>query len=351
MTLRRLLPASLVTVGSLVIAAPIMLPPTAHAAPVFDDANTWIEPTIYAGTNGSGCTVTPTGPAPATVPVPENGPAVTATNNYSVTYGNTNNVSDVAAMSATATGTAKVSSNAGALRSVDLVAEASARIDYALGDSPCERYYSAGSSFLFTFTVARTGFLTMTLHIQGTTYGGVSVQRLSPTDPPLSVINDGQGDIADGRVRVLLAPGTYEGNFWVNAAEYEGEGPSIRSGTLTAHGEFVLAGAQTAPSGGQGGRYVNLPMERSCASQSLAPSITGKGRRARTIRSVVFLVNGAKVRKVSSPAKGRVITLPVAAASAANLLAVVTLEPRRPGRRARVFEVTAAYEACSGRAH
>lgn len=337
---------ALVAVAALVVAYPVLTAPSATAAPVFTDATTRLDSYFAPGTSGTGCTVTGGGPVQQ-VPVPENGPPTVVSKSYVGTFGNSGNAGDTATALAAVTGTAALSSSAGSLRSIDLAVQSSSRLDSALGVSTCQRYYEAGLMLVFEFTVARAGFLTLELDTQGATFGRVEIARTSSGAPPLYVANSGEGDVADNRSRVLLAPGTYEGSFGATTSHFNEETSTSRSGSVTAHGEFVLTGAQTAAASGKGRLYVTMPAERTCSTQSLAPSITGKGRRARAITSVVFRVNGAKVRKVSSPGKGRVIDLPVEARSAATLLAVVTLDPRKPGRPARVVEVTAGYEACS----
>ena len=61
----------------------------------------------------------------------------------------------------------------------------------------------------------------------------------------------------------------------------------------------------------------------------------------------MFFVNGRKVKSLTTPRKGQRVQLPVMDEADALVSAQVTLEPRRPGGKARTREVTVGYIACS----
>ncbi len=112
---------------------------------------------------------------------------------------------------------------------------------------------------------------------------------------------------------------------------------------------FAVAGSQTEAMSGKGGKYVTLPSVRSCATASLNPSITGRGKRAKKIRQITFFVNNEAVRKVRTPKKGQAVALPIADGVVGEVSAKVRLFPARKGRPGKVQMVSAAYEACSVR--
>ena len=116
---------------------------------------------------------------------------------------------------------------------------------------------------------------------------------------------------------------------------------------MTVHGDFAVAGSQTAAPAGKGKKYVKFPASRNCAAHTLTPTITEKGKRAKKIQSVKFFVNDTKVKKVSNPSKGEAVALTVADDKDADVRALVKLEKVKKGVPAKKLEVTSSYIACS----
>ena len=121
----------------------------------------------------------------------------------------------------------------------------------------------------------------------------------------------------------------------------------VKAGTATIHATFAAAGSQTEAVSGKGKKYVTLPTARSCATDSLIATVTGKKKRAATIKQITFFVNDVQVKKDKKIKKGEAISVPVADDVTADLTAEVKLFPKAKGKPAKTYEVSASYEACS----
>src|SRR4051812_15784194 len=101
--------ASAMALATVAIASP------ASAAPVFTDLQTHLDPFAsaysYTSSGGSGpCGYAPTGGAEPTVPVLENGPAVSATTSGTASFTSSAVPGDTATSASSASGTGKVTS-------------------------------------------------------------------------------------------------------------------------------------------------------------------------------------------------------------------------------------------------
>ena len=340
---------------ALTAATVVLAAPAGHAAPVFTDAQTFLNPYAsgysypYSGAND--CLYNPVEGAEPDAPVVENGPAVTVSTSSTSTFSNTSIPSDTAAGSAAATGTGKGTSSSGNLSTIDLSVSASSQVTNALGTSTeCARGTFAGVAFQFEFTVTQPGVLTLTTKNTGSgAYGDLDIEHQNPADNSGSepyVDYEGYGARFDATVKVYLPAGTYSGAFEGENYRYS-KASSAQSGTTTVHGEFHVAGSQTEAVSGKGKKYVALPAARSCAAHSVAPAITGKRKRAEQIKQVTFFVNDVKVKKVKNLDKGEVVTIPVADDQAADVVAEVKLAPVKKGKKGKVVTVSAGYEACA----
>jgi hypothetical protein len=345
---------SLATLAASALGASLLLTAApAHAAPVFTDAETLLDPGAgaysYLTSGGSGtCGYTPTGGTEPDVPVIENGPAATATTSATSTFTSSAVPGDTATSTASASGTGKVASAGGNLTTMDLSVTSNAQLNNALGTSAnCVRETYAGVALDFEFKVTQPGFLEVTTKNAGNVYGALEVYRYDPSSPDEPYVNYyGNGVKFNNNTKVFLPAGTYRGSFEGDAYKYSLSSYAI-SGTTTAHAEFHVAGSQTEAVSGKGKRYVTLPSARSCATHNLAAKITGKKKRADKIKQVTFFVNDAKVKKVKTPDKGDTVTIPVADDQTADVVAEVKLFPRKKGQPGKVVQVSASYEACS----
>jgi hypothetical protein len=350
MSLGRLRSSLLVSaLATLAVAA---LPMTATASPVFTDAATQLNPGASASTSSNGtvagtsCQVTSTGGTEPSVPVVENGPAVTASTSINASFVDGAHPTDTASALGTVSASGAVTSTGGNLRSLDLTGQGSATFSQA-GTSGCNRYAYNEVDLDYSFTVAQAGFLTVGATSSGGLYGEAYLYRGTPTDDTDDPYVDmyGYGLKFSGTQRVYLTPGTYSGYF--EAEPYVGGGQRTSAGTVAVHATFAVAGAQTDPVNGKGKQYVTLPSARTCASHTLTPTVATRKKTAAKVKSVSFYVNDAKVKKVKTPAHGDAIVIPVADDSDAVLRAEVTLLPAHRGRAGKVLSVTSTYEACS----
>jgi hypothetical protein len=207
----------------------------------------------------------------------------------------------------------------------------------------------SGIDLTFEFTVTHPGFLTLTTKNAGDAYGEVYVYKYNPsapddTDPYVDTY--GTGLKFNATTKVYLPVGTYRGYLEGQAYKYSKSSYSL-TGTSTMHADFNVAGTQTAAVAGKGKKYVTLPSARSCATHAVTSSITGKKKAAKQIKQVTFFVNDAKVKKVKTPKKGAIVTLPVADDQTADVTAEIKLVPKKKGKPSKVVEVSASYEACS----
>ena len=344
---------SAVAVATLALAGSALAfsAPAAQAAPVFTDAETHLDP--YSGgyaydLAGDDCDYTVTGGDEPDVPVVENGPAASFTTTASTTFTSSTQAGDTATGTASASGTGKVTSAAGSVSTIDLSVTSSAQLTNALGTSAnCNRQAYAGGELEFQFTVAQPGFLQLTTKNTGNVYGQVYLERLVTSGDDDSYVSFyGNGVKFNATTKVFLPAGTYAGSFEGEAYRASTSSSSV-SGTTTVHGEFHVAGSQTAAVSGKGKKYVTLPSARSCATHVAALEVTDKKKRAAKVKQVKVFVNDAKAKKVRTPDKGDVINVAIADDVTADVRAEVTLFPAKKGKKAKSYTVSASYEACS----
>ncbi len=319
--------------------------PAAQAAPVFVDADTVLDP--YSFTNnytGGTCVVTETASSPNTdVPVVENGAVATATSFVTGTVDDGGPV--LANLAAQATVTGSVKSVGGNPSVMDFSVTGSATNDY-LAATLCEGGAGAGADLDFSFTVAQAGFLHLNFKGSGGGYSEVYFYKTPTTSGYPYYDHYGRGLKFSGTDSVYLPAGTYEGYFEGDVATRSNV-DQVVNGTSSVHATFAVAGSQTKAVSGKGKKYVTLPSARSCATDSLISTVTGKKKRAATIKQITFFVNDVKVKKDKNIKKGEAISAPVVDDVAADLTAEVKLFPKAKGKPAKTYEVSASYEACS----
>ena len=336
-------------VAAVGVSMTLLAGPAAQAAPVFTDASTQLDAFGDVTTNdfggGSDCTRTVSGGTEPSVPVVENGPAASAATSVSGTYANAGDPADTGNSSASVSGTAKIASAGGSVSTMDFATQSSGLLSNALGGSPdCFRSVSAGLDFDFELTVSQPGFLTLTGKNVGSAYGGVGISRTTPAGQEVYVSSAGSGLRSNYETKVYLVAGTYTGTFESSSFV---SGSGTISGSTTVHGEFTLAGAQTSAASGKGTKFVTVPATRSCATDTVTPTITNKKSRVSDVKQVTFFVNDKLIAKVKKPKKGAEIKLGVADEVTAALVVEVRLFPARKGRPGKVYEVATSYEACS----
>lgn len=319
--------------------------PAAQAAPVFTSATLT---SSFFGHSDGGCndpTNTETGSTPLNLPVIENGPAVSGSQSVNAT------VSDGAADSQTAnaaiSATASVSSVGTNLKAINFTASGQYAVTQPLATSACAIHFGTTIQVNYEFVVTQPGFLNVNLKNRGPgQYTEFYIEMTTPTNSPYHDLY-GEGLAFDASTRVYLPAGTFTGSVYGQSGADDVATATSGSGTSSVNATFAVAGSQTAAVAGKGKKYVTLPGARSCATDSLNPTITNKKKRANKIKQVKFFVNDKLVKKVKTPDKGDAVTVPVADDQAADLVAAVKLFPTKKGKPSKVLEVSASYEACS----
>ena len=153
------------------------------------------------------------------------------------------------------------------------------------------------------------------------------------------------GSHTERHTRLLLQPGSYR-VFLIGAVGSSTRGSESATGTAQLHAGFAVPGSLTTAAAGKALRYVALPPVAGCAAHTLSAAVTPKGKRADDVAQVKVLLGGQVVKKLKHPKKGTSVTLPVPAGQEADLEALVTLRPRRPGHPGKTLTATASYEAC-----
>jgi hypothetical protein len=335
--------ASLVAAAALA-ASTLAMAPAANAVPVFVDADTHLQPYSGAYTYSGTCTTTENSTSPnVDVPVVENGPVATATS--FVTASSTDGGPVIANLSAQSTATGSVKSVGGNPSVLDFALTGTSTNDF-LAASTCELHAYAGSDLDFSFTVAQAGFLHLSFKSSGGGYSEVYIEKTPTVSDYPYYDHYGRGLKFSGDETVYLPAGTYEGYF-EGEVDNRSTADETVSATTSVHATFAVAGSQTEAVSGKGKKYTTLPAARSCATDSLDATVTAKKKRAEKIKQITYFVNDAKVKKVKKVKKGQVVKVPVADDVAADLTAEVTLFPKKKGKPAKTYEVSASYEACS----
>lgn len=331
--------ASLAAAGALVAATLAVTAPTAQAAPVFSDPDSYVNGYNGSYDNGS-CSYTETNSPTGSTPLVENGSPTSYSSNASSTHTGTG--SDTATGASQVTATMGISS-AGGLPSLDFSASGSSQSTYAEAPSDCLVYSYAYVYSYSKFTLTQPGVMHLTTKGVGKGAFG-EIEIYDDEDSYLEV--DGTGARFTGEAEIFLEPGTYW--FYVQGGSYLYSPTSkAASGSITMHAEFAASGSQTEEVSGKGMKYVKLPSARSCATHVLTPSITDNRKRANRIKRVKFFINDTLVENVETPDRGDLVNLSVADDLAAEVRAKVKLFSAHKGERGKIHETTASYEACS----
>lgn len=341
---RTIRPAALLAATVLAGSALALSAPAAQAAPVFIDAQTNVTGSAFAHDDGL-CTESgqvETG-LPAPIPVAENGASVTATTSSSVT--NTGvDPTDVQSGAASLTGTSSVASANGSVKSLDFNASGQLSIANTKPVSTCDTHLGANIDLNTQFTVTTPGFLSVSVKRHGAIYGEFYIDMVSPTSSPY-YDDYSQGIDVTTTSRLYLPAGVYD--TYASASANDDSTTAVsRTGTVSVHAGFSTIGSQTVAPAGKGGKYVTLGA-RSCTAHNVAATVTGAKKAAKKIKQVKVFVNDALVTKVKKPGKGKALSVPVADNQTADVTAEVTLFPKKKGAKAKVYEVSASYEACT----
>ncbi|WP_436698902.1 hypothetical protein [Nocardioides sp. BYT-33-1] len=197
----------------------------------------------------------------------------------------------------------------------------------------CDTNVDAQSGARGGITLTQPMWATLTITGDGTGSGGI-----------LLYSEDGGTQIMSGKrssasISTLLGAGEVMFQFAAMAdAEADGAEEGTRSYSATFKIELQPVGSASAVTG-KGGGFAQFGA-RDCATGNVAAAITKKAKKK--AKQVVIAVNGAKVAKFKGKKlKKRSLVLPAAPASAAEVVATITL------KNGKKVTVTRSYLACS----
>ena len=350
MTSRFIRAAALAASGAIATSLVAFASPAAFAAPAFVDAETVLDPYSNYSTGTGDCTNTPNPSVdPAVNPaIVENGAPTSVSSSATGSSVNDVDATDTITGSASATTTASVKSVGGVVSQIDLDTTGTYSYTASKPASACQANAYAGAYAEFRFTLTQPLFMHLDFASSPGSYSEVYVYTVSAAGSEPYYDHYGRGLKFAGQDTVYLPAGTYDGYFQGAVDKYSYTSGS-GTATTSAHATFTSPGSQTEAVDGKGKKYTTLPASRSCATNSLVATVTGKKKRAGQIKSITYFVNEAKVAKIKGKKvkKGASVTIPVAAEVAADLTAEVSVKPKKKGQKAKSYEVSASYEACS----
>ena len=336
-------------IGSLlaltVAAAGALVAPPALAAGPFSNAY-W---DADRGVNVAGCSVSYDKPAPAVSDIPTDSAAHALDQAYVATVTTGANPADITTInySQHAVGTVgAVGTNPSKLW---LNYSGKATLARQTTPSQCVPNGTISTHLRFSFSLTQSMWVNVSLSSRGGSYGELYIYDVN-SNPYLDMYTYGLKFDTTGRA--LLPPGDYSGYL-------EGEttfGDASLGGTLTGSGfaraTFTVPGSKSAGPSGTAKSYVGLGSARSCATHTLATKVTTNKKRAKTIKKIVFTVNGHKVKTVRSHLRGKTIPLNLTDTKAANVKATVTTVTvkKKHHHKQKIHKtrtVTASYLACS----
>lgn len=242
------------------------------------------------------------------------GVPVTTTASVNSTWTKGGNPSDITTASGTTTNKITATQAAGALKTVDISVNHQTAITSALGTAQdCEVELQIGVAYGASFDLPTPKTVTVDITSKNT-YGVLLIQHASDSQSGSAqeVAYELHNQVTQ---EVYLPAGKYVMQSQIlgvhNAPTPAAPSPQSKSGYLTAHIQIDDAGSAKDSASGAGTKYLALDAVRSCAAGALTgtwKSKAGKGKNAK-IKKAVFRVNGAKVRTVKKPKKGKATTL------------------------------------------
>ena len=330
--------------GLALLGAGLAAVPPAQAAPVFDDSASTLRTRSEAYTANGNCNTTNTAStATTTQAVVENGAATTFSRLHTAAWANNSDPADRGNTTASLGGSIRTSSVGPGSFSVDFASQGTAGMTSDQATSACTEYSVVRAYADLFFTVAQAGWLTIKVSNRGNAYSAGYVKR---TTDDAQDESSGQDIKFDSSARIFLEAGSYL-LFMEGQIHLRSNTARSVSGSSAVHAEFALPGSQSVATAGKGKRFVTFPAARSCAADTLSPTITPKGKRAKKIHSVRVFVNDTRVAKVTDPRKGQAIPLPLADDQDADVRALVKLDRVKKGVPPKTLEVTSSYLACS----
>ncbi|WP_205473677.1 hypothetical protein [Nocardioides sp. SYSU D00038] len=248
---------------------------------------------------------------------------------------------DVTSVAAAASARTSATEVAGSLGRLVHVTTLSASVQAAQGPgSACAADALATSELSTKLVVSEPGWLTLEAVVPGALVLELSLSSTSATGGELGFhVSDLE---ATQRFTHFFGAGSYEldATFHLPVETPLPIGrPTSASATGRLTASFAPAGSATAPAAGAARRFVDLPTERGCTSDSVSPSLRGPTRK---LARVVYRVDGRRAATVRRPRPGKVTVL-----RGLRDDRPVTLRATVTTRKGKVRNVARTYLACS----
>jgi hypothetical protein len=325
---------------ALAMTAALLPAPPAVAAPAYDEATVGGTANYFSDSIASCSFSGDTSDGTSTVPVAENGAAVAVSASTSGTLTSDDDATDSIGYATSMQGTASLTSAGGNPKTMDLRTTGSVSANATKTTSQCRIFADSEADFQFDVVVSRAGFLLLDYTTSG--YGSLTINIDDDEGEVLEIEDVHRG--GDGTHAVLLVPGTYDVDFGAGVEFQTSKSVATAAGSATVHGEFALVGSQTSKPSGSATKFVGFATSRNCSSDTVRMTVK-KGPASR-IASVVYSVNGKKVKKLKFPKGGTKTNLPIAETVGAEVRAKVKLKPAGPGAKPEKAIADAAYLAC-----
>ena len=327
-----------ITLGS----AGTLLAPAASATSPYTDSY-W---EVGRHVNATDCTTVydPATP-PSDTPVAADGASHTFTQSYKATVTSNADPTDITTVNLSQRATGRLGAQGTDPSVISMAYSSRATASRTKTPSVCEFGGYVYTELEFDFTLTRPMWVNVSLTSpDSSSYSEVYIhQTTSGSHPYVDLYNYRLKFDATGRT--YLPAGDYsgylEGELYASPA-----GATTNAGALKA--TFTVPGSRSAGPSGKAKSYVSLASARNCATHTLATKVTTNKKRAKTIKKIVFTVNGHKVKTARSHLRGKTIPLTLSDTKAANVKATVTTVQKKHHKKIRKTRtVTASYRACS----
>jgi len=326
------------TLGS----AGTLLAPAASATSPY--ANTHWHAAEYIYANGCSAVPNPATP-PADAPAAADGARHTFNQDYTATVTNTGDGTDITDVTYSQNASGSLGARGSDPSSISMAYSGKTTVTPHKTPSLCQVEGYVEAQLHFDFTLTKPMWVNVSLSSRGHGYTEVYIYDVD-NDPYLDMYNDQLKVDTSGRA--YLPAGHYSGYL-------EGDtdiAPTTTAASGSMRATFTVPGSKSTGPSGKAKSYVGLGSARSCATHTLATKVTTNKKRAKTIKKIVFTVNGHKVKTVRSHLRGKTIPLTLSDTKAANVKATVTTVTvkKKHHHKKKIHKtrtVTASYLACS----
>ena len=296
----------------------------------------------------SGCAITDFTPAspPSNTTLPADGLSHAFNQDDTATVTKSGDATDITQASLSEHSVGRLTSKGADPAAVTMSYAGSAALGRSKAPSACEVSGNAANFLVVDVTLTKPMWVDTRFVQQGRGDAQVEIDANGSGDTYLFLENfDTKNDLSQ---RSYLPADTYR-IFMVAEQDVTNANASM-SGSVSM--KFTDVGARTAGPSGTATSYVGLGSARDCTHHTLATQVTSTKRRAKTIKKIVFTVNGHKIKTVRSHLRGKTIPLTLSDTKTANVKATVTTATvkKKHHHKKKIHKtrtVTASYLACS----